>query len=75
KRALDLGLVDGLGEITAVMQEKFGDKTRFVPVEERKGWLKQKMGVWSAPQMDTRAWADNLIAAVEERLIWNRFGL
>ncbi len=75
RKALALGLIDGLGELTAVMQKKYGDKVRFRPVEQRRGWVKQRLGMWSPAPADTGAWAHNLIIAVEERLIWNRFGL
>jgi len=74
-RALDLGLVDGIGELTAVMQERYGEKVVFRPIEERKSWLKDRLGVSAWGRPDPGVWAGDLVAAVEERALWNRFGL
>lgn len=74
-RALDLGLVDGIGELTAVMQDRYGDKVVFRPVEGRKSWLKDRLGVSTWDRPDPGVWAGDLVAAVEERALWNRFGL
>ena len=74
-RALDLGLVDGIGELTAVMQDRYGDKVVFRPIEGRKSWLKDRLGVSTWDRPDPGVWAGDLVAAVEERALWNRFGL
>lgn len=79
RKALELGLVDGIGELTSVMRERFGDNVRFRPVEERRGWLRRRLqlgGGWQAPGLSAPAlWADNLLAALEERALWGRYGL
>ena len=74
-RALDLGLVDGIGELTAVMQDRYGDKVVFRPIEGRKSWLRDRLGVSTWDRPDPGVWAGDLVAAVEERALWNRFGL
>lgn len=78
-RALELGLIDGIGELTTVMQERYGKEVKFRPVADRRGWLRQRLGVMYGPSPSIDAvsgnWADQLITAVEQRLIWNRFGL
>ncbi len=79
KRALELGLIDGIGELTAVMKERYGDKVRFRPVGPRQTWLKRKLGAtWPGGGGASRhagAIAGDLLAAVEERALWGRFGL
>ena len=45
ERAVSLGLVDGLGDLRAVMREKFGDRVRLPVMTEPKGWLQRRMGM------------------------------
>lgn len=70
RRALELGLVDGLGDLRAVMRETFGDEVRLRLVGG-------PQSLWQRLRRPARsgAWADELAAAVEERLLWGRFGL
>ncbi|MDP7625984.1 MAG: S49 family peptidase [Rhodospirillales bacterium] len=81
RRALEMGLIDGLGELTSVMQERYGDKVRFRPVEQRQNWLKQKLGFgmtnrnWPAPKGAMSSIVDEVLVAIEERGLWNKFGL
>ncbi len=82
RRAAELGLIDGLGDLKSVVQDRFGEKVRLVPVGERVGWLRRKLGVRAAAEAP-EGWgagigaglAGGLVAAVEERLTWSRFGL
>ena len=80
--ALELGLVDGLGDLRSVMRERFGEDVKFRKIEEHQSLLKRKFGL---SQMASQGGTDfagdlggdlghGLISAVEERLIWNRFG-
>lgn len=68
RRALTLGLIDGIGELTEVMQKRFGEKVRFRPVVARESWLRRRLGIESRI-------VDGILSAVEERLWWARFGL
>ena len=70
RRALELGLVDGIGDLRTVMRARFGDKVKLRVVGARRGWLSRRMGL--GPRAD---WAGDLIAAVDERALWSRFGL
>jgi signal peptide peptidase SppA len=67
-RAVELGLVDAIGDLRGVMREKYGEKVRLQVVGERKSWLQKRFGL-------DAAWADELVAAVETRLAWARYGL
>jgi signal peptide peptidase SppA len=73
RKALDLGLIDGIGDLRSVLRERFGDKVRLRPIEAGRGWLRRRLGVGTDP--DPSQWAAAAVAVLEERLTWNRFGL
>lgn len=76
QKSLEYGLIDGIGELTSVMQERYSDRVQFRPISERKSWLKQRFSVWFPyHQASFGGWARELIAVVEERALWGRFGL
>ena len=66
KRALALGLIDGIGDLRGVMRAKFGDKVRLRVVGSRRGWLERRFGL---------NLVDALLDGVEARAVWWRFGL
>lgn len=70
RKAQELGLVDGVGNLRAVMRDKFGEKVRLRPVRIHRGWLQKRFGVTRGAEF-----AADFLAAVEERLIWSRYGL
>lgn len=73
-RGLDLGLIDHLGDMHTVLRERYGDKVNMLPIKE-------KRGLFSAPRIGFGAaagengLATDIVAAVEDRLNWSRFGL
>jgi len=77
RRALELGLVDGIGDMRSVIRDRFGEKARLRLVQVRRGFLSRRLGFraggdgFAAPA----GWASDLLAAVEERFLWNRLGL
>ncbi|MFL5314097.1 MAG: S49 family peptidase [Microvirga sp.] len=79
--ALELGLVDGLGDLRAVMRERFGEKVRLKPVAvARPGLLARVLGRREPTIEDGSAGAGLIdpgavIAALEERAAWARLGL
>jgi signal peptide peptidase SppA len=75
RRALDLGLIDGLGDLRGIMRERFGDKVRFRVFGAESGWLRRRLGIaWPEPP-GLMPWAEDLIGAVEARALWHRYGL
>lgn len=75
RRALELGLIDGIGELTAVMQERYGERVRFRPISGRQSLLRRRLGIWGGGGPNISGLADDLIGVVEERALWSRFGL
>lgn len=68
--ALDLGLIDAIGDARLVLREKYGDDIRFVELSPDKKFPFLPRGL-----MGIENWADDLMAAVEDRSVWSRFGL
>lgn len=71
-RALDMGLVDGLGDMRSVMRERYGENVKLRLIGGRRGLLQRLRFGGTDVDGDIAARA---VAALEERLIWNRFGL
>lgn len=77
-QALELGLVDGLGDVYSVCLEKFGEETEFVPIEAEKGFLRKLRGSITAPGgagSMPESWSDDVLSTLETRSLWQRLGL
>ena len=82
KRAVELGLIDGLGDIRSVMREKFGKRVRMRLVSPERSLFRRRIpGVGSRLEPDLAAIdfsapgiADQVISAIETRALWSRFG-
>ncbi len=77
RMALDLGLIDGLGDVRTVMRARFGEKVRLRLIGDRQPWWRRRLGLpgTNAARGAVRQLPEQLLAALEERLLWNRFGL
>ncbi|MBP6011010.1 MAG: S49 family peptidase [Alphaproteobacteria bacterium] len=74
-KAKEMGLVDGLGDLRTICRQKFGDKVEFHVITPRRSWFGLD-AFNSRADIEPRAdWAGSLLAAVEERALWSRFGL
>ncbi len=75
-KALEMGLVDGLGNMYDVLQEKFGDGVEVKTIERHQGLL-AKLGLQTkANPMGLGAQiGDELIETIESKALWQRFGL
>ena len=74
RRGIDFGLVDGFGELRATLQARYGDKVRLPVIGPRRRLL-SRFGL----QTGIGGGIDNIgpatLAALEERALWQRFGL
>ena len=68
--AVPLGLIDGLGEARAVIRQRFGDKARLVVANPRRGLLRRLRS-----RAEPAHALEELLAAVEARALWRRYGL
>ena len=66
KRALALGLVDQFGDLRSLMRQRYGKKVKLPVFKRRQGWLSRRFGSSEVMQV---------VGAVEERLIWDRYRL
>lgn len=75
RQALELGLVDALGDVRTTLRERFGEKVELKMIAEQKGSLVARLLRRSSPGSTATALPDAVIAALEERASWARFGL
>jgi serine protease SohB len=77
-RAKELGLVDTIGDLRRVLRERYGDKVRTPLIVERGLFGRRAPGVgrggfeavWQGPSL-----AEDVLATLESRALWARFGL
>jgi signal peptide peptidase SppA len=70
RKAVELGLTDGVGNLHDVMREKFGEKVKLRPIKVARGWLQKRFGMKQGGDI-----ASEVLATIEERAIWSRYGL
>jgi serine protease SohB len=80
RRALELGLVDGIGDMRTVLRERFGDKVVTPLIAAERGFLGRRFFGASRSDMAQGGLAplglaDDIISALEARAIWARYGL
>ena len=71
EKALALGLVDGIGECRSIMRQRFGNNIQLKTIARRR----RLGGLLPSSMVSMDGLADDLVGAVEERLLWQRFGL
>ena len=79
RKAIGLGLADGIGDGRSVLRERYGRKMVMRRIARPRGWLARRLrpglllagdGEEAAPSL-----AGDLIGALEARLWWSRYGL
>jgi signal peptide peptidase SppA len=76
-RAVALGLADRVGDLHTVLREKFGADVQLKTIGGEKGFFRRRLGLLSPVRhpLTAAALVEAAIAAIEERLLWGRFGL
>ncbi len=78
-RAVELGLADRVGDLREILRGEFGEDVRVLPIPTgRSGWLRRRMGMSTIGQESAAGLSvaiNHVLAVIEERLLWNRFGL
>ncbi|HEY1503339.1 MAG TPA: S49 family peptidase, partial [Stellaceae bacterium] len=75
RRALGLGLIDGIGELRGVLRGMFGENVRLHAIEpdrRRRFSLARLVPFFGSDAGDV---VGDLLTRIEERLTWARFGL
>lgn len=77
KQAFELGLIDGIMDVRTKMRELYGERVRLKLISPSKGLFRRPTpGVSTLlPSLTASSIAEDAIAAVEERLIWARYGM
>jgi signal peptide peptidase SppA len=78
RRALELGLIDGLDDLRSAMRRRFGDDVRLKVVGGERSWLRRRLASDAALEGQSllpSSWAEDVLGAVEARALWARFGL
>ena len=76
-KAVELGLVDGIGELRQTLRARYGDKVALRPIEGARPWWRRRFGFagrQAGPPVP-EDWVAGLLTAVEDRAQWSRFGL
>jgi serine protease SohB len=84
RRALELGLIDAIGDMRSVLRERFGDKVVTPVVAADRGLLGRRLfgrselsqaGFAQGSFFGQSGLADDTISALEARALWARYGL
>ena len=79
RKAIGLGLADGIGDTRSVLRERYGRKVVLRRVGRPRGWLARRLrpGILLAGEGEGPggSLAGDLLGAVEARLWWSRYGL
>jgi len=67
--ALKLGLIDGIGNADQILKEKFGEEVVIKKFEKQKGWIERKLSASVEGQLS------NTLNSIEEKSVWQKFGL
>ncbi len=68
--ALELGVIDRIGDLRSTLRERFGDKVRTPVISGERGFLSRKLGLDIALPN-----AADLMSTLEERAWWSRYGI
>ena len=68
RKAKELGLIDDIGDVNKILKDKYGDDIIIKKFEKSKSWLSKKLSS-SNDQLD------QIANIMDERSIWQRYGL
>ena len=67
--SMKLGLIDGIGNAEQILREKFGEDIVIKKLEKQKSFIEKKLSSSIVNQID------NIASVIEERALWQKFGL
>jgi ClpP class serine protease len=79
RRGLELGVIDGLGDLRGEVKKRYGDKAQLLLIQPARSLFGRRQtgtavaGAIAAPLAASAA--AGLAEAIEERALWARFGL
>src|SRR5215510_8841791 len=78
RKALELGLIDRLGDLRSFLRERFGEKVATPLIAAERGLFARRIpGIGSAAdaEWDQAGLAESIVSALEARALWARYGL
>ncbi len=79
RRAVELGLIDGIGDLRSVLRDRFGERVRIRTIAQRRGlrrYFRPGGGVGRPTgAVDAGAVGLELLSALDEWAMWKRYGL
>ena len=75
RRALDLGLVDAIGELRSTLRERFGEKVLTPLISAERGLFRRRVFGVDSSELIPAGLAEDIISAFETRALWARYGL
>ena len=73
RKALELGLIDGIGDLRSVLRKRFGPKVQLKYFGDQRPRLLRHFR--SAAPATPADWFDSALSTLEVRALWQRFGL
>ncbi len=71
RRALELGLIDELGDLRSALRKRYGDKVRLRPIATERRRMLGRLGLSAS----VSGLVDAVIDGLAERSLWSRYGL
>jgi serine protease SohB len=75
RQALELGVIDALGDLRGTLRERYGDKVLTPLISAERGLLGRLRGPSGVSDASIPGLADEVISALEARALWARYGL
>ena len=66
RKALELGLIDGIGNVNEILRKKYGEDILIKKLEKNKSWFARKLS--------SNSNFEKVINLVEEKSIWQKYG-
>jgi ClpP class serine protease len=74
RRGLELGLVDGIGDLRETLRTRYGEKVRLKVIEPKRPLFRlPTLGLGGRASVG--GMATEVIASIEDRVFWSRLGL
>ena len=71
-KALDFGLVDGIGSMNTILKDRFGKNYKIKYIDQKKSFIQRKL---SSSLSGSILNAEELIDKIEEKSLLSRYGL
>jgi serine protease SohB len=79
RKAVEIGIADGIGDIRTVLRDRFGEGVVMPLIAAERGWFGRVRPGIGSPGLDRlfghAGFAEDIISVIEARALWSRYGL